>query len=88
MFRNETMSVVCSVQRRLQNEMKESTYIAHNEFEAMSVGFVLCQFAKRRIIVRYFASDIIPAVHNFGHASSNMPTYMTNISHIWLNSVL
>ena len=49
MYRNEVMSVVYHTQKRFQNEIKEFTHATNNEFEAMSVGFVLTQFAKRHI---------------------------------------
>ena len=49
MFRNEVMSVVYHIERCLQNETEEFAHAASHEFKAMSVGFVLRQFAKRPI---------------------------------------
>ena len=40
------MSVVIYSERK---EMKESAHIVNNEFEAMSVGFVFSQYAKRPV---------------------------------------
>ena len=48
-FGNEAVCVLCFIQSRLWNEMKESTHTADNEFEAMSVGFVLGQCAKANV---------------------------------------
>ena len=43
------MSVLWFIQTRLYDEMEESAHTGHNEFEAMSVGFVCSQFVKRSI---------------------------------------